>query len=108
MSESLIPREEAAARFSVAKSVLIRYEARGLVQAETVGGREGYRPAQIRRLWSVLSLQRDLGVNLAGVEAILRLEAQVDQLQRRLVHLANELNDALEADLARDADAEDE
>ena len=75
------PRELVAEHLSVAPRVLLRYERRGLVAAvQTDAGEIGYGPAEIRRLWTILSLQRDLGVNLAGVEAILRLRAHVDRL----------------------------
>ena len=45
----------------------------GLVQSVHDGSVHGYEPAQIRRLWTIVSFQRDLGINLAGVEVILQL-----------------------------------
>ena len=105
MDESFFPRELVAEHFVVAKTVLLRYEARGLVRAVESGGAEGYGPREVRRLWTILSLQRDLGVNLAGVEAILRLREHVDDLHRRLGALADDLRAAVEADRGPDADA---
>jgi MerR family transcriptional regulator, heat shock protein HspR len=98
MTPTIIPREQAAQNFAVTTAVLIRYEARGLVRAVRRGDVEGYEPAEIRRLWTILSLQRDLGINLAGVEAILKLRAHLDEVHRRLRLLAGALNEALEAD----------
>jgi MerR family transcriptional regulator/heat shock protein HspR len=95
-SRPLIPREQVAQQFDVATTVLVRYEAAGLVQAERTGDVEGYGPAEIRRLWTILSLQRDLGINLAGVEAILKLRAHMGELHRRLDLLAAELRDLLD------------
>ena len=45
---------------------------------------EGYEPAEIRRIWTILSFQRDLGINLAGVEAILKLRDHMAQVHHRL------------------------
>ena len=93
---SIIPREHAARQLSVSTTVLRRYEARGLVCAVRVEDVEGYEPVEIRRLWTIVSLQRDLGINLAGVEAVLRLRDHVDELHRRVRALAYDLRDALD------------
>jgi MerR family transcriptional regulator/heat shock protein HspR len=94
----LIPREQVAEHLAVTMTALVRLEARGLVHVVRVGDVEGYEPAEVRRLWTILSLQRDLGVNLAGVEAILKLQAHVEALYRRLDLLAHDLREALEDD----------
>ncbi|HMB05555.1 MAG TPA: MerR family transcriptional regulator, partial [Isosphaeraceae bacterium] len=73
MSQPITPRDQVAEHFAVPVRVLIRYEACGLVRPVRQGVVEGYGPAEIRRLWTILSFQRDLGINLAGVEAILKL-----------------------------------
>ena len=104
MSEPFFPRDQVARQLVVEVRVLRRYEARGLLRAVKSGDAEGYGPGEVRRLWSILSLQRDLGVNLAGVEAILHLRAHVDDLHRRLEALAGEMRAALEAD--REPDVE--
>ncbi|MEO6811629.1 MAG: chaperone modulator CbpM [Isosphaeraceae bacterium] len=92
---TILPREQVAQHFAVSVTVLTRYEARGLVHAVREGEIEGYEPAEIRRLWTVLSLHRDLGINLAGVEAILRLRSHIDEVHHQLDHLAHELRAAL-------------
>jgi MerR family transcriptional regulator/heat shock protein HspR len=98
----IIPREQVAEHLAVSTRLLARYESRGLVRAVREGDVEGYSPAELRRLWSVLSLHRDLGINLAGIEVILRLRGQMIELQRRLGELADSLHEALEADLGHD------
>ena len=105
MRRTIIPRDQVAEHFAVPSRLLIRYEARGLVHALREGQTEGYGPDEIRRLWTILSLQRDLGINLAGVEAILRLRAHVDELHQKLGGLVVQLRQALETDLEADADA---
>jgi MerR family transcriptional regulator/heat shock protein HspR len=102
MSPSIIPREHVAERLAVPPSVLVRYEARGLVHVVREGSVEGYEPTEIRRLWTIVSLQRDLGINLAGVEAVLKLRAHLDEVQRSMVRLADQLREALEADVEPD------
>jgi MerR family transcriptional regulator/heat shock protein HspR len=98
MDFTILPRELVAEHLAIAPAVLLRYEAHGLLHAQRAAGVEGYGPVEIRRLWTIVSLQRDLGINLAGVEAIMKLRAQLDDVRRGLAHLADELRDALEAD----------
>jgi MerR family transcriptional regulator, heat shock protein HspR len=105
MRRTIIPREEAARHLSVTARVLARYEARGLVRAAREGPEEGYRPEEVRRLWTIVSLQRDLGINLAGVEAVLKLRAHVDGLHRQLDGMVRRMREALEAPEAPDEDA---
>lgn len=106
MSQPIYPREQVAEQLAVPARVLIRYEARGLVQSVREGAVEGYGPAEVRRLWSIVSYQRDLGVNLAGVEAILKLRDHLADVHRRLDTLADRLRAALdEHEPSGDADA---
>jgi MerR family transcriptional regulator, heat shock protein HspR len=96
MSPTIIPRDEVARHLAVPVRLLARYEARGLVQVVREGEIEGYAPAEIRRLWSIVSYQRDLGINLAGVEAILKLRAHLGNVHQRLDSLASRLIEALD------------
>jgi MerR family transcriptional regulator/heat shock protein HspR len=101
-STPIVPRDQVAERLSVPTRILIRYESRGLVRVTREGDVEGYRPAEIRRIWSIVTLQRDLGINLAGVEAVLKLRAHVDAIHAQMEQLAVRLREAIE----NDADAE--
>jgi MerR family transcriptional regulator, heat shock protein HspR len=68
------------------------YETKGLVRPQrTPGGTRLYSEADIERLRIVQRLTSELGLNLAGVELVLRLEdelrkahAQVERLQEQL------------------------
>ena len=84
--------------------MLVRYEARGLVRSVREGGIEGYEAVEVRRIWSIVSYQRELGINLAGVEAVLKLRDHLADVHRRLGALAGGLREALEAD---DPEADD-
>ena len=101
--QPIIAREVVAEKLAVSSRLLARYEARGLLRSARSGEVEGYEPEQIRRLWTIVSLQRDLGVNLAGVEAILRLRTHVDDVHRRLQTLADRLRESLEDEGERPA-----
>src|SRR5919106_7042631 len=68
------------------------YETKGLVRPQrTPGGTRLYSEADVERLRIVQRLTSELGLNLAGVELVLRLEdelrkahAQIERLQRQL------------------------
>lgn len=92
MNERIIPREHVARHLSISVETLVRYERMGLVRSVREGDVEGYEPTQVRRIWSIASYQRDLGVNLAGVEVILRLRERMELLHRRLTDLAEDLS----------------
>jgi MerR family transcriptional regulator/heat shock protein HspR len=96
MTRRIIPRERAAQELAVSTTVLARYESLGLVQVSLEGSVEGYEPAQIRRLWSIVTYQRDLGINLAGVEVILHLVDHLSLVHHRVYHLAEELREVLD------------
>ena len=67
------------------------YEQKGLVRPQrTPGGTRLYSEADVERLRIIQRLTTELGLNLAGVELVLRLEdelrkahAQIDRLQRQ-------------------------
>ena len=64
-----------------------RLQTEGLVEGIMIHGEERrYRAADITQLRRIRRLHRDLGVNLAGIEIILRLTARVEALQREREH----------------------
>jgi MerR family transcriptional regulator/heat shock protein HspR len=98
MTQRIIPRDQVAHELSVSPSVLVRYEALGLIRAVQHGAEVGYEPAQIRRLWTIVSFQRDLGINMAGVEVILRLHDRLFEVHRRVHDLAEQLRELIDTD----------
>ena len=96
MRRPIIPREQAARNLAVSARILVRYEARGLVRAVKEADVEGYEPSELRRLWTVVTCQRDLGINLAGVEAVLKLHDELAEVRRQVAALAQALEDAIE------------
>src|SRR5512147_1630799 len=60
------------------------YEARGLISPKrSPKGTRLYSRADVERLRRIQEMTAQLGLNLAGVERVLELEAEVDRLQRR-------------------------
>jgi MerR family transcriptional regulator/heat shock protein HspR len=98
MTRPIIPRDLVAHQLAVSPKVLVRYESLGLVQITHEGQMEGYEPSQVRRIGKIVSFQRDLGVNLAGIEVILRLYDQMSELHHQLDDLARELCAILDAE----------
>lgn len=67
-------------RYNIHPQTLRLYEREGLLQPERTGGNTRlYGPDAIRRLEVILTLTRDLGVNLAGVEFILNLQREMTE-----------------------------
>jgi MerR family transcriptional regulator/heat shock protein HspR len=63
---------------------LRQYEREGLIKpSRTEGKMRLYSQRDIDRLKLILSLVRDLGVNLAGVEIILQLKEEIETLKKQ-------------------------
>jgi MerR family transcriptional regulator/heat shock protein HspR len=73
------------------------YEQRGLVRPQrTAGNTRLYSDGDIERLRLIQRLTSELGLNLAGVERVLRLEDDLQQLRRRLERMEGEMRRALD------------
>jgi MerR family transcriptional regulator/heat shock protein HspR len=68
------------------------YEAKGLVRPQrTPGGTRLYSEADVERLRIVQRLTSELGLNLAGVELVLRLEDELRKAHARIERLQQQL-----------------
>jgi len=73
------------------------YEQRGLVRPQrTAGNTRLYSDWDIERLRLIQRLTSELGLNLAGVERVLGLEDDLQQLRRRLERMEGEMRRALD------------
>ena len=76
-------------RYNIHPQTLRLYEREGLIKpSRTAGNTRLYGEDEIRKLEMILTLTRDLGVNLAGVEVVLslaRMMAQADMDFDRLL-----------------------
>ena len=73
------------------------YEARRLVTpARTPGGTRLYSDADVERLRLIQRLTTELGLNLAGVQHVLRLEDELRRMRARMQQLERELRDEIQ------------
>jgi len=71
---------------------LRQYEREGLVKpSRTQGSMRLYSQCDIDRMKMILRLTRDMGVNLAGVDVVLRLKEQMDAMEQEIEQLKEEL-----------------
>ncbi|MCE2514437.1 MAG: helix-turn-helix transcriptional regulator [Acidobacteria bacterium] len=74
-----------AQRYDIHPQTLRLYEREGLLKpSRTEGNTRMYSEEDLERLETILSLTRDLGVNLAGVEIILNMREKMDRMQREV------------------------
>ena len=73
-----------AAQFDVTPETLVRYERAGLLRPKVVNEVRFYTVDDIGRLSSIQRLTTICGVNLAGVDVVLRLLDEIEDLKRRL------------------------
>jgi MerR family transcriptional regulator/heat shock protein HspR len=72
------------------------YEAKGLVTPRrTAGNTRLYSDADLERLRLINRLTQELGLNLAGVEHVIRLEEQIRRMQRTMERLEREMHEAI-------------
>jgi len=68
------------------------YEREGLIKPQRTSRQTRlYSEADIERLKSIISLTQDMGVNLAGVELILRMRGQMEEMQHVIEELLQRL-----------------
>jgi MerR family transcriptional regulator/heat shock protein HspR len=71
-----------ARRFDVHPQTLRLYEREGLIRpARSAGNTRLYDQETVERLEMILTLTRDLGVNLAGVEVILEMRSRLAKME---------------------------
>ncbi len=75
------------------QQTLRKYEEEGLVSPDrTAGGTRMYSRSDVERLRVIVSLTRELGVNLAGVEVIFRMREQLEEMKRMLDLILQQLD----------------
>lgn len=69
------------------------YERLGLVQPyRSQGNIRYYSEGDIERLCHIKTLMNDLGINLAGVEVVMRMAARMAQMQRQIQEMETEID----------------
>ena len=73
------------------------YESKGLIRPKrTAGNTRLYSEADVERLQLIHQLTNELGLNLAGVEQVLRLQDEVQRMRRQLDRLQREMHAAID------------
>jgi len=95
----------AAEKAEVHEQTLRHYERLGLISPARKGNSPHsprlYSDRDIERVIHIRRLMRDLGVNLAGVEAILHMKDRMEQMQIELEQTMNQLRDQHMAETRR-------
>jgi MerR family transcriptional regulator, heat shock protein HspR len=90
-----------AQKYNIHPQTLRLYEREGLLKpSRTEGNTRLYSEEDLEQLETILSLTRDLGVNLAGVEIILNMRRKIEQMQGEV----NEFMEYVKREMARGID----
>jgi len=74
-----------AETYQIHPQTLRLYERLGLLKpSRSVGNTRLYTEGDLKRLEIILSLTRDMGVNLAGVEVVLNMREKMEALQKEV------------------------
>ena len=79
--------------YDIHPQTLRAYEREGLLTpTRTEGNTRNYREEDLRQLELILTLTRDLGVNLVGVEVILDMRKKMEQMHKDMDELVGYLH----------------
>ncbi len=86
-----------AEMFSVHQQTIRLYEKEGFISPKrSQGNTRLFSEDDIERLEEVIYLTHTLGINLAGVELILKLQKKINKLQKQMNELFKQMNQELE------------
>jgi MerR family transcriptional regulator/heat shock protein HspR len=79
-----------AEMYGIHPQTLRLYEREGLLKpSRTEGNTRLYTDGDLERLELILSLARDLGVNISGIAIILQMRERMDEMQRQMGEFVN-------------------
>lgn len=84
--------------FDIHPQTLRIYEREGLLHPQRVGGARLYSQEDLEQIRMILNLSKELGVNRAGVDIILRMRRRYEALQREM----EEMMGYLESDIRKE------
>jgi len=91
-----------AESYQIHPQTLRLYERLGLLQpSRSEGNTRLYSEDDLRRLEVILTLTRELGVNLAGVEVILNMREKMEQLQLQVEEMVEFLREEVSPSVAK-------
>ena len=90
-----------AESYQIHPQTLRLYERLGLLTpSRSDGNTRLYTEGDLQRLEVILTLTRELGVNLAGVEVILNMREKMEQLQKQVVEMVDFVREQISPSLA--------
>jgi MerR family transcriptional regulator/heat shock protein HspR len=90
-----------AETYQIHPQTLRLYERQGLLKpSRSVGNTRLYTDSDLDRLEVILTLTRELGVNLAGVEVILNMREKMQQMQQEVHQIMSYVRDNLASSAA--------
>lgn len=90
-----------AESFQIHPQTLRLYERLGLLTpSRSEGNTRLYTEEDLQRLEVILTLTRELGVNLAGVEVILNMRERMEKLQKQVEEMIEYVRDQISPSLA--------
>ena len=84
--------------FNVHPQTLRMYEKEGLLNPRRVGGARTYSTEDLDRIRMILNLTKDLGVNRAGVDIILRMRRKFEAMQKEMDEMMGHLEKEMQED----------
>ncbi len=84
--------------FNIHPQTLRLYEKEGLLSPQRSGGARLYSPEDLERIRMILNLTKELRVNRAGVDIILRMRSRFEALQMEM----EKMMDYLESDIRKE------
>jgi MerR family transcriptional regulator/heat shock protein HspR len=79
-----------AEMYEIHPQTLRLYEREGLLKpSRTEGNTRLYTDEDLERLELILSLARDLGVNISGIAIILQMRERMEEMQRQMTEFVN-------------------
>jgi MerR family transcriptional regulator/heat shock protein HspR len=94
--EPLLTISAVAEMFDLHQQTLRKYEEEGLMTPRrTAGGTRMFGVAEVKRIRTIVSLSRELGVNMAGVAIVLEQLDRIEEMKRLMELVLSQLDDPL-------------
>jgi len=84
--------------FHIHPQTLRLYEREGFVHPQRVGRTRMYSQEDLERIRMILELTKNLGVNRAGVDIILRMRNRLEAMQREMEEMMDYLENSVRKD----------
>lgn len=85
-----------AERLKIHPQTLRLYEREGIIKPKrSSGNTRFYSDEDLERIEMILRLTRDMGVNIAGVDMILRMRERMEEMQRGMEEMIRQLSEEI-------------